>query len=130
MTHPTPDSPRPRSHSRPRRNGWTHDRRKVFLDVLRVWGNVAHAAHVAGMSREGAYRLRRRCPVFARHWDAAMAHDEPPLPDAGQPVTIRQKVMVGAPEEVRYHGKRVGYRYAPDGMAGLALLRRLDRLLD
>ncbi|TXC73728.1 hypothetical protein FSZ31_03065 [Sphingorhabdus soli] len=126
MTQPTPDSRR----RRPRRNGWTNERRKVFLNVLRAWGNVAHAAHVAGMSREGAYRLRRRCPQFARAWDAAMAHDAPPLPVTRRPVTTIEKALVGDPEEVRYHGKRVGYRYRPDGMVGLALLRRLDRLLD
>lgn len=123
MTQPTSDSSR-----RPRRNGWTFERRMIFLKVLRDWGNVSHAAHVAGMSREGAYRLRRRCPAFARAWDAAMAHDATPLP-AIAPVTAWEKAMVGAPEEVRYHGKRVGYRYRPDGMAGLALLRRLDRQL-
>ena len=119
----------PTSHRRPRRNGWTFERRKIFLNVLRAWGNVTHAAAVAGMSREGAYRLRRRSLRFARAWDAAMAHDAPPLPVTRRPVTLMEKALVGAPEEVRYHGKRVGYRYRPDWMAGLALLRQLDREL-
>jgi len=89
-----------------------------FLNVLRAWGNVTHAAAVAGMSREGAYRLRRRSLGFARAWDAAMAHDAPPLPVTRRPVTLMEKALVGAPEEVRYHGKRAAIDIGPTGWLG------------
>jgi hypothetical protein len=43
-----------------RRDGWTRERRFRFLDTLWRTGSVSAAAASAGMSRESAYRLRRR----------------------------------------------------------------------
>ena len=64
------DSPRPikiRSH------GWTPERQLRFLDALACTRNVSKAAVLAGMSREGAYRLRARSDgLFALLWDRAM----------------------------------------------------------
>lgn len=70
-------------HSRqPRRHdGWTPDRQLEFLDMLARTGSVTRSARAAGMSREGAYRLRSREPdgLFATAWDRAVtpAHRRP-----------------------------------------------------
>lgn len=122
MSQPPPDSSR-----RPRRNGWTFERRKVFLDVLRVRGDVTRAAEVAGMSREGAYRLRRRCPKFARLWDAAMAHDPVAPPRQADPGSLWERATIGTAREIRYHGKRVGIVRRYDHTALLRLLKRFNR---
>lgn len=76
MDH-SPARPIPTSalNSRPRHDGWTVERQVAFIQSLRLTGCVARAAAAAGMSREGAYRLRKRPghAHFARAWNAALA---------------------------------------------------------
>jgi hypothetical protein len=57
-----------------RRDGWTAERQLRFLDALARTRSVAGAAASAGMSREGAYRLRNRTEggLFALLWDCAL----------------------------------------------------------
>jgi hypothetical protein len=57
-----------------RRDGWTADRQLGFLENLARTRSVSAAAAAVGMSRESAYRLRRRDPagLFAAAWDRAM----------------------------------------------------------
>ena len=57
-----------------RRDGWTPERQLRFLDALASSRSVAEAAASAGMSREGAYRLRNRSEgtLFALLWDRAL----------------------------------------------------------
>jgi hypothetical protein len=64
-----------RPSQRFRRDGWTPARQLRFLDVLARTGCVARAAAAAGMSRESAYRLRKRDPrgLFAAAWDRVLA---------------------------------------------------------
>jgi hypothetical protein len=68
----TADSPRPRKI---RRDGWTPERQLRFLDALATTRSTAHAAAFAGMSREGAYRLRNRREgaLFGLLWDRVIA---------------------------------------------------------
>jgi hypothetical protein len=70
-----------------RRDGWTAERQLRFLNALACTRSVAKAAAFAGMSREGAYRMRNRSDgtLFALLWDRAFA-DEPP---AGQVHNLR-----------------------------------------
>lgn len=58
-----------------RHDGWTPQRQLDFLDALARTRSVARSARAAGMSREGAYRLRARDPhgLFAAAWDRALA---------------------------------------------------------
>jgi molybdenum-dependent DNA-binding transcriptional regulator ModE len=58
-----------------RSDGWTAERQLRFLEALAHTGNVRKAAASAGMSREGAYRLRERSgsALFAALWDLALA---------------------------------------------------------
>lgn len=59
----------------PSRRSWTVDRQLRFLDTLARSRNVGQAAAAAGMSRESAYRLRKRdgAALFAALWDIALA---------------------------------------------------------
>ena len=64
----------------PRHDGWTVERQKTFIDVLARTRNVSRAARAAGMSREGAYRLRLRPEgaAFRASWDWVLSL--PPRP--------------------------------------------------
>ena len=66
-----PRTPAPR----PRHDGWTVERQMAFIRMLHATGCVTRAAAAAGMSREGAYRLRARADhcAFAGAWDLALA---------------------------------------------------------
>lgn len=55
-----------------RRDGWTPARRLGFLSMLAESGNVSVATGRCGLSRQAAYRLRRRDAEFARQWDEAL----------------------------------------------------------
>jgi len=66
-----------------RRDGWTPARQLRFLDVLGSTRSVTRAAAAAGMSRESAYRLRKRDAhgLFAAAWDRLLAAPTPrPVP--------------------------------------------------
>jgi hypothetical protein len=60
------------TQSSPRRDGWTAERRAVFLESLCERADVARACARAGLSRQAAYKLRRRDPVFALAWNVAL----------------------------------------------------------
>ncbi len=57
-----------------RKDGWTPARQLAFLNILARTRSVTRAAAAAGMSRESAYRLRRRptAALFAAAWDRAL----------------------------------------------------------
>lgn len=59
-----------------RRDGWTEEKQRRFIEVLADTGQVGLAAKEVGLSRESAYRLRRQphAAAFARAWDAARHH--------------------------------------------------------
>jgi hypothetical protein len=58
---------------RPRHDGWTAERQHAFLSILVRTRSVSRAARAVGMSRQSAYRLRRRDPdgLFALSWARA-----------------------------------------------------------
>lgn len=57
-----------------RRNGWTAEKQRAFIDVLSKIGLVSEAAKAAGMSRKSVYKLRERAGAesFAEAWDTAL----------------------------------------------------------
>jgi hypothetical protein len=75
-----------------RRDGWTPLRRQRFTESLASGRDVRRACADVGLSREGAYKLRRRDPVFAREWQTAL-------------LTARQDAaesfLAGLPENLR-----------------------------
>jgi hypothetical protein len=64
---------------RARRDGWTPDRQRKFIQALAAIGAVAAAARAVGKSATAAYALRERAGAesFAAAWDMAvqMAQD-------------------------------------------------------
>jgi hypothetical protein len=59
---------------RTRRPGeWSAGSAILFIVTLAAKGHVTLAARAAGMSRKSAYALRKRDPLFARAWNAAIA---------------------------------------------------------
>jgi hypothetical protein len=72
-----------------RSDGWTPERQLRFLDALVSTRSVDKAAAFAGMSREGAYRLRNRSDgsLFALLWDRALASDPTPRESHNPPLT-------------------------------------------
>ena len=66
MDHSQPDGTSPHGWQK----CWTPERKHAFLDRLARSPNVRAAAFAAGMSRQSAYRLRKRDPAFAAKWAA------------------------------------------------------------
>jgi hypothetical protein len=60
----------------PRRDGWTEEKQRRFIETLADTGQVSLAVKAVGLSRESAYKLRRQpyATAFARAWDAARHH--------------------------------------------------------
>ena len=106
-------------------SGWTPERKTRFLDHLAHKGNVRAACKSVGLSREAAYRLRRRDPMFARGWSAAMV-----LARASSEEVLADRAIDGVEEEIYYRGELIGTRRRYDARLLLAHLARLDRLAD
>jgi len=108
-----------------RRDGWSPELKIKFLDHLSAKGTVRSACSLVGMSHEAAYRLRRRDPLFARGWNAALALAR----DNGTDV-LACRAIDGIEEHVWYRGELVGTRVRHDARLLLAHLARLDRLVE
>jgi hypothetical protein len=55
-----------------RRDSWTKTKRAAFIAELESSCNVRRACAAAGVGKDAAYGLRRRDPVFAAAWAAAI----------------------------------------------------------
>lgn len=108
-----------------RHDGWTPARKVQFLEALAHDGNVRAACARIGLSREAAYRLRRRDALFARAWAAAQVQ-------AGDNVgeVLGTRAIEGIEEAVWYRGEVVGTRRRYDTRLLLAHMARLDRLAE
>ncbi|MBJ7441964.1 MAG: hypothetical protein JHD35_23510, partial [Sphingopyxis sp.] len=99
-----------------RKDGWSPDKQRAFVETLADCGSVATAAQRVGMSESSAYRLRRSpgAAAFDRAWSAAIDAASKKLLDAAF-----ERAIVGSEEPVfDREGNRVGRR-----------LRQSDRLL-
>jgi hypothetical protein len=106
-------------------NGWLPARQADFLGYLAETGSVSAAAARVGMSRESAYRLRRRegAESFAAAWDAALGL---PL----RQVTVDDLAYLaysGLIRPVMRRGRYVRWVQKPDNSALLRLVARLGR---
>jgi hypothetical protein len=108
-----------------RHDGWTGDKMATFCETLAETAVVAEACDAAGKSTPGAYAARRRNPVFAAAWDAALSIARERLAD-----TLLARSMEGNVEQIWRDGVVVGERHVLDNRLGLAILRRLDRLAE
>ncbi len=102
---------------------WTPEKQREFLEALARCGSVKAAAAYVGMSREGAYRLRRRQEgrAFDRAWEAALIHARDLYAE-----TLLETGLHGWTETVWYHGEEVGERTRFSPGLLLAALARLD----
>ncbi|RYD44727.1 MAG: hypothetical protein EOP63_04730, partial [Sphingomonadales bacterium] len=99
-----------------RKDGWSPDKQRAFIEALADSGSVTTAALCVGMSESSAYRLRRApgAEAFDRAWGAAIDAASKKLLDAAF-----ERALVGTDEPVfDREGNRVGRR-----------LRQSDRLL-
>ncbi len=99
-----------------RKDGWSPDKQRAFIEALADTGSVATAAQCVDMSESSAYRLRRSpgAEAFDRAWSAAIEAASKKLIDAAF-----ERALVGSEEPVfDREGRRVGRR-----------LRHSDRLL-
>ena len=108
-----------------RHDGWTPARRTQFLDHLAHDGSVRAACARVGMSREAAYRLRRRDALFARGWDTALV-----LARAASAEVLASRALDGVEEDIWYRGELVGTRRKYDSRLLLAHMARLDRIAE
>src|SRR6478736_3108642 len=108
-----------------RHDGWTPARKAQFLEALAHDGNVRAACARVGMSREAAYRLRRREPLFARAWAAAQLQAREVVGDV-----LGTRAIDGIEEQVWHHGEVVGTKRRYDTRLLLAHMARLDKLAE
>lgn len=120
--HDTPQAP---TMGAVRHDGWTPERRARFLDCLAGKGNVQLACRAVGLSPEAAYRLKRREPLFARAWAAALV-----LARAATEQVIADRAIDGIEENVWHRGELLETRRKYDTRLLLAHMARLDRLAD
>lgn len=108
-----------------RHDGWTGEKIADFCEALAETAIVADACDAAGMGISGAYAARRRNPMFAAAWDAALGIARERLAD-----TLLARSMEGNIEQLYRDGELVGERHVIDNRLGLAILRRLDRVAE
>lgn len=116
--------------------GWTPLKQRAFIEHLAVHGSVTDAAAHVGMTRQGAYQLRRREPgsIFALLWDIAIALSRQTLLDEAT-----ERAMTGREIPVWHRGEQVGARVVHNDKLLMFLLKhegprphpnlRLDQLL-
>jgi hypothetical protein len=113
------------ARSRPagtRHDGWTGERMASFLEVLADTGIVSEACRIVGMSRDSAYSLRNRDPVFAAAMRAALAKSRPLVADG-----LLERSITGTVEHYYRDGVLVGERRHYESWLALAVLKRLDK---
>jgi len=108
-----------------RRDGWTPFARRLFLEVLAETGRVSLACEYAQLTKQSAYALRARDPLFAAGWDAACELARAPLADA-----LYEKAVDGVTDTIRKDGEVVAERHRFDSRLSIAVLHRLDKRCD
>jgi len=106
-------------------HGWTPFSRRLFLEVLAETGRVSTACEYTRLTRQSAYALRARDPLFAAGWDAACELARQPLADA-----LYEKVLDGVTDTITRDGEIVAERRRFDSRLAIAVLQRLDKRCD
>ncbi|HEV2078933.1 MAG TPA: hypothetical protein VGR19_03405 [Allosphingosinicella sp.] len=108
-----------------RRDGWTPEARRTFLEQLAETGSVVDACLAAGRSAQSAYALATRDPLFDAGWNAAVLFSRRRLADE-----LLSRAMNGVVEQVHRDGVVVMERHRHDNRLALAVLARMDQRLD
>lgn len=124
--HPAPPAFTPVPRKCPRRDGWTPERQRAFIDALAATGVVKAAARAVNMAGEGAYMLRRQPggEEFAAAWDAVLEHRITVLRDS-----VIERAIEGVEVPVVYHGEVVTTRRVYNERAATFVLRNYDGLM-
>jgi len=104
-----------------RRDGWSPERQRNFIEALADRGSVNEAAQAVGMSASSAYKLRRSPggENFARAWEAAIHQAALHLADLAF-----DRAIHGSEEPVfDKEGRRVGRRFRVNDRLLMFLLR-------
>lgn len=88
----------------PRQDGWTPARQRAFLEMLADTGSIEAAAQSVGMTRQSAWRLRRRADAraFDAAWEAALERFMQQL----LPIAL-DRAINGTVRQRWYHGELV-----------------------
>jgi hypothetical protein len=105
-----------------RRDGWTPFARRTFLSTPASTGRVTFSAQCAGMTKQSAYALRNRDPVFGAGWDAACHLARDTMADE-----FREQAISGTIETVTRNGEVVAERHRYDSRLQIAVLNRMDK---
>ena len=108
-----------------RSDGWTPFARRLFLQVVAETGRVSTACQYAGLSKQSAYALRARDPIFAAGWGAACELARMPLADA-----LYEQALDGLTDTITRDDGRTVTRHRFDSRLSIAVLNRLDRRCD
>lgn len=108
---------------RPRRDGWTAEKQRLFIQALAETGLVTRAAAAAGMSVRSANRLALRddAEAFCVAWDAALRLAVRPAA-----AKLYEYGLNGMIETVWRDGEIVYRRTRPSEKALFFLLSRMD----
>jgi hypothetical protein len=104
-----------------RRDGWTVARQIGFIHRLALCSDVGSSARGVGMSRESAWRLRKRpgAEGFAATWDEAARWGGDRLADLGM-----ERCLEGERRGVYYRGRKVGEQVHFNNSLLIAVLNR------
>lgn len=120
----TPEPPRfDIAPGRSRRDGWTAERQRLFIEHLSLTGSVGEAAAIVGVSSRSAYRLRNKAGAesFARAWDAALS-----LSATRLAAIAFDRALHGRSERIYRDGELVMERKTPSDYLLSWLLARLN----
>ena len=106
-----------------RRDGWTVERRLLFLDRLAEHGSVKAACAAARVTRQSVYKLRLRAPAFAAAMDEATRAACALLAD-----TLFDRALHGTEVPILHKGEIVATRTVHHDRLALYLLRVRDPL--
>lgn len=108
-----------------RRDGWTPERKRLFLERLAECGVIVEACEAAGMSARSAYNLRDRDSLFAAGMEAASVMARPRLADEAW-----SRALNGVMERIYRDGVVVAERHHYDNRLTMSVLGRLDARID
>lgn len=116
------NAPPPRRH---RKDSFTPERQKEFLETLAATASVADAARAANISRVTAYKLYNSADAgpFRAAWDEALRAARNVLAS-----TAFDRAVNGVEEIVYHQGQRIGVRWKYNDRLLMFLLRVRDPL--
>ena len=91
--------------ARERHDGFSEERKQLFLTALRSGESVLEACVLVGVSNRTAYNHRKRDPDFARDWGLAVRMHRAPLELAAY-----RRGVEGIEERIYHRGKQIGTR--------------------